>query len=122
MNDPTQCDECYGPLNGRITRSQPGKFCSNKCRKRYWQRKEQGGGRRVTSPMRFAPGQQFKLPNGDTVYAHVRLIPVGENPASGKVDYEVALNGVLHAVELKEPRPGGVPGIKATALTVDDLT
>ena len=81
----------------------------------------------------FIPGERFRLPSGQMVLVHIRLIPdaagdvpvLSEGCTAADYAYEVGLDGGIYAVPLTEFRPGFhkiPPPPESTALTVDDLT
>ena len=84
----------------------------------------------------FTPGERFRLPSGQLVFTHIRLLaatcedadqtePGTEPGAESDVAYHVATDGGIYTTPLRKLGPatkGQIPRPDNTALTVDDLT
>ncbi len=83
----------------------------------------------------FTPGERFRLPSGQLVFTHIRLLacedadqtePGTEPGTESDVAYHVAIDGGIYTTPLREFDPANrghqIPRPDNTALTVDDLT
>lgn len=69
----------------------------------------------------FAPGERFTIPNGDTVFVAVHLVPLGVDAANESF-YEVTPDGSIMMRELPVSPGEVLAKLQGTGMTVDDLT